>query len=161
MELPTHGWGAQLQSFGCISSKLYWLRDWIYAARSCLSKCTLEFPSVHADSLYPLVFPEVKSLSIYACSEKNLQDANPNYTGHGHTVRTHLQQIKARTSELIEFGDSCFIFVVVVRFADNDHDRQTSRSVLLHTFFSACREVIFDLRKNRRGYKNHLRWTDG
>ena len=29
-------------------------------------------------------------------------------------------------------------------------------SVLLQTFFSACRKVIFDLMKNRRGYKNHL-----
>ena len=103
-----------------------------------------------------LFFNEVRSLFLIACSEKNLQDAHISYIGHGHMVRTHLQQIKARTSELIEFGDSCFIFVVVVRFADNDHDRQTSRSVLLQTFFSACRKVIFDLRKNRRGYKNHL-----
>ena len=63
---------------------------------------------------------------------------------------------KSTISELVEFGNSCFIFVVKVRFADNDHDLLISGSVLLQTFFSACRKVIFDLRKNRRGYKNHL-----
>ena len=148
---------AQLQSFCCISSKLYWLRELDRCCAKLSEQMHLRISICSCRFVIPSCFSRGQITFLYACSEKNLQDAHISYIGHGHMVRTHLQQIKARTSELIEFGDSCFIFVVVVRFADNDHDRQTSRSVLLQTFFSACRKVIFDLKKNRRGYKNHLR----
>ncbi len=44
--------------------------DWICAARSCLSRCTLEFVAIHAASLYPLVFLKVRLLSYLHALEK-------------------------------------------------------------------------------------------
>ena len=78
----------------------------------CLSMCTLEFLSVHADSLKPIVFLKVRSLSSYACSEKNFQDAHILYIGHGHAVHMHLQQIKARLSELMRVRKVALLYLL-------------------------------------------------
>ncbi len=58
-----------------------------------------------------------------------------------------------------ELGSSQF-FCCNSPLCGHDHDRCLSLSVLLQTFFYACRKVINDLKKNRRGHKNHLQWTD-
>ena len=48
------------------------------------------------------------------------------------------------------------LFVVEVRFADMTMTALIHLGVLLQTFFSACRKVVFDLKKNKRWYKMKL-----
>ena len=55
-----------------LSSKLYWPGDWIYAARSCLSRCTLEIPSVYSDSLYPRCFSKGQTTFLLCMLRKQL-----------------------------------------------------------------------------------------
>ena len=139
-----------------LSSKLYWPGDWIYAARSCLSRCTLEIPSVYADSLYPRCFSKGQITFLLCMLRKEL--AGRRYRFYQVMVirgvaPTASKSTNPRTQN--ELGSSCF-FCCDSPLRGHDHDRCTFLSVLRQTFFFACRKVIYDLKKNRRWYKMNL-----
>ena len=145
----THPW-ARRCSLLLLSSKLYQLGDWIYAAQSCLSRCTLEFPAVYADSLYPRCFSKGQITFLLCMLRKEL--AGRFLMFYQVMVIRRVAPTTNRSTNFrahhFEFGNSCFYLLWQSALRTWPWLLYIS-SVLLQTFFFACWKVIFDLKKNQ------------
>jgi hypothetical protein len=96
--------------FLMLSSKLYCPGDWIYAARSCLSRCTLGIPSAYAASIYHRCFSKGQTTFLLCMLRKELA-GRPKKLYHVMVIRRVAPTTNRSTNfraHHFEFGNSCF-----------------------------------------------------
>ena len=96
--------------FLILSSKLYCPGDWIYAARSCLSRCTLGIPSTYAASLYHRCFSKGQTTFLLCMLRKELA-GRPDKLYQVMVIRRVAPTTNRSTNfraHHFEFGNSCF-----------------------------------------------------
>ncbi len=96
--------------FLMLSSKLYCPGDWIYAARSCLSRCTLGIPSAYAASIYHRCFSKGQTTFLLCMLRKELA-GRPDKLYQVMVIRRVAPTTNRSTNfraHHFEFGNSCF-----------------------------------------------------
>ena len=96
--------------FLILSSKLYCPGDWIYAARSCLSRCALGIPSTYAASLYHRCFSKGQTTFLLCMLRKELA-GRPDKLYQVMVIRRVAPTTNRSTNfraHHFEFGNSCF-----------------------------------------------------
>ena len=108
-KLPTP-WGYADAVFLMLSSKLYCPGDWIYAARSCLSRCTLGITSAYAASIYHRCFSKGQTTFLLCMLRKELA-GRPDKLYQVMVIRRVAPTTNRSTNfraHHFEFGNSCF-----------------------------------------------------
>ena len=96
--------------FLMLSSKLYCPGDWIYAARSCLSRCTLGITSACAASIYHRCFSKGQTTFLLCMLRKELA-GRPDKLYQVMVIRRVAPTTNRSTNfraHHFEFGNSCF-----------------------------------------------------